>query len=37
MITSDYIPPGATIIDMGTNRITDTAEAERSSRNFRRA
>jgi methylenetetrahydrofolate dehydrogenase (NADP+)/methenyltetrahydrofolate cyclohydrolase len=29
MITSDYIRPGATVIDVGTNRITDPAEAER--------
>jgi methylenetetrahydrofolate dehydrogenase (NADP+) / methenyltetrahydrofolate cyclohydrolase len=29
MITSDYIRPGATVIDVGTNRITDAAEAER--------
>jgi methylenetetrahydrofolate dehydrogenase (NADP+)/methenyltetrahydrofolate cyclohydrolase len=29
MITSDYIRPGATVIDVGTNRITDPALAER--------
>jgi methylenetetrahydrofolate dehydrogenase (NADP+) / methenyltetrahydrofolate cyclohydrolase len=29
MITSDYIREGATVIDVGTNRITDAAEAER--------
>jgi methylenetetrahydrofolate dehydrogenase (NADP+) / methenyltetrahydrofolate cyclohydrolase len=29
MITSDYIRPGATVIDVGTNRITDAAEAAR--------
>jgi len=29
MITGDYIRPGATVIDVGTNRITDSAEAER--------
>ncbi len=28
-ITSDYIRPGATVIDVGTNRITDPKEAER--------
>jgi methylenetetrahydrofolate dehydrogenase (NADP+)/methenyltetrahydrofolate cyclohydrolase len=29
MITADYIRPGATVIDVGTNRITDPVEAER--------
>ena len=29
MITHDYIRPGATVIDVGTNRITDPAEAAR--------
>ena len=29
MITADYIRPGATVIDVGTNRITDPALAER--------
>jgi len=29
MITSDYIRPGATVIDVGTNRISDAAQAER--------
>ncbi len=29
MITPDYIRSGATVIDVGTNRITDPAEAER--------
>src|SRR5580692_7601178 len=29
LITSDFIAPGATVIDVGTNRITDAAEAER--------
>ena len=29
MITSDYIRPGATVIDVGTNRITDAEEAAR--------
>jgi methylenetetrahydrofolate dehydrogenase (NADP+)/methenyltetrahydrofolate cyclohydrolase len=34
MITSDYIRPGATVIDVGTNRITDPAEAERIFKKF---
>ena len=29
MVTPDYIRPGATVIDVGINRITDAAEAER--------
>jgi methylenetetrahydrofolate dehydrogenase (NADP+) / methenyltetrahydrofolate cyclohydrolase len=29
MITADYIRPGATVIDVGTNRITNPALAER--------
>jgi methylenetetrahydrofolate dehydrogenase (NADP+)/methenyltetrahydrofolate cyclohydrolase len=29
MITADYIRPGATVIDVGTNRITDASQAER--------
>jgi len=29
MITSNYIRPGATVIDVGTNRITDPAQAEK--------
>jgi len=29
MITSNYIRPGATVIDVGTNRITDAAQAEK--------
>ncbi|MFZ0636097.1 MAG: bifunctional 5,10-methylenetetrahydrofolate dehydrogenase/5,10-methenyltetrahydrofolate cyclohydrolase [Candidatus Acidiferrales bacterium] len=29
MITSDYIRPGATVIDVGTNRITQASDAER--------
>src|SRR5580704_14822901 len=29
LITSDFISPGATVIDVGTSRITDAAEAER--------
>lgn len=28
MITPDYIRPGATVIDVGVNRITDAAQAE---------
>jgi methylenetetrahydrofolate dehydrogenase (NADP+)/methenyltetrahydrofolate cyclohydrolase len=28
MVTSDYIRPGATVIDVGINRITDPAKAE---------
>jgi len=28
-ITGDFIQPGATVIDVGMNRITDRAEAER--------
>jgi methylenetetrahydrofolate dehydrogenase (NADP+)/methenyltetrahydrofolate cyclohydrolase len=34
MITSDYIREGATVIDVGTNRITDAAEAERIFKKF---
>jgi methylenetetrahydrofolate dehydrogenase (NADP+)/methenyltetrahydrofolate cyclohydrolase len=29
LITADYIKPGATVIDVGTNRVADRAEAER--------
>jgi methylenetetrahydrofolate dehydrogenase (NADP+)/methenyltetrahydrofolate cyclohydrolase len=29
LITSDFIAPGTTVIDVGTNRITNPAEAER--------
>jgi methylenetetrahydrofolate dehydrogenase (NADP+)/methenyltetrahydrofolate cyclohydrolase len=29
MVTPDYIRPGATVIDVGINRVTDAAEAER--------
>ncbi len=29
LITSDFIAPGATVIDVGTNRITNPEEAER--------
>jgi methylenetetrahydrofolate dehydrogenase (NADP+)/methenyltetrahydrofolate cyclohydrolase len=34
MITPDYIRPGATVIDVGQNVITDKAEAERIFANF---
>jgi methylenetetrahydrofolate dehydrogenase (NADP+) / methenyltetrahydrofolate cyclohydrolase len=34
MITSDYIRPGATVIDVGQNVITDKGEAERIFANF---
>ena len=29
MVTRNFIKPGATVLDVGTNRITDAAEAER--------
>jgi methylenetetrahydrofolate dehydrogenase (NADP+)/methenyltetrahydrofolate cyclohydrolase len=29
MITPDYIRPGATVIDVGINRVTDSAQAEK--------
>ena len=29
LVTDDYIAPGATVIDVGTSRVTDPAEAER--------
>lgn len=29
MVTAEFIAPGATVIDVGTSRITDAAEAER--------
>jgi len=29
MVTPDYIRPGATVIDVGINRIVDAAEAEK--------
>jgi methylenetetrahydrofolate dehydrogenase (NADP+)/methenyltetrahydrofolate cyclohydrolase len=32
LITADFIKPGATVIDVGTSRITDRAEAERLGR-----
>jgi methylenetetrahydrofolate dehydrogenase (NADP+)/methenyltetrahydrofolate cyclohydrolase len=34
MVTPDYIRPGATVIDVGQNVITDPAEAERIFANF---
>jgi methylenetetrahydrofolate dehydrogenase (NADP+)/methenyltetrahydrofolate cyclohydrolase len=29
MVTSDYVKPGAVVVDVGMNRVTDAAEAER--------
>ena len=29
MVTGDFLAPGATVIDVGMNRVTDRAEAER--------
>jgi methylenetetrahydrofolate dehydrogenase (NADP+)/methenyltetrahydrofolate cyclohydrolase len=34
MVTGEYIRPGATVIDVGQNVITDRAEAERIFANF---
>src|SRR6202795_4429541 len=34
MITPDFIRPGATVIDVGINRITDAAQAEKFLANF---
>ncbi|MGH9793983.1 MAG: bifunctional 5,10-methylenetetrahydrofolate dehydrogenase/5,10-methenyltetrahydrofolate cyclohydrolase [Candidatus Acidiferrales bacterium] len=34
MVTADYIRPGATVIDVGQNVITDAAEAKRIFANF---
>ncbi|MGD0545413.1 MAG: bifunctional 5,10-methylenetetrahydrofolate dehydrogenase/5,10-methenyltetrahydrofolate cyclohydrolase [Candidatus Acidiferrales bacterium] len=34
MITPDYIRPGATVIDVGINRITDISQAEKIFANF---
>jgi methylenetetrahydrofolate dehydrogenase (NADP+) / methenyltetrahydrofolate cyclohydrolase len=34
MVTSDYVRPGATVIDVGQNVITDAAEAQRIFANF---
>jgi methylenetetrahydrofolate dehydrogenase (NADP+)/methenyltetrahydrofolate cyclohydrolase len=33
-VQGDWIRPGATVIDVGTNRVTDAKEAERLFRNF---
>jgi methylenetetrahydrofolate dehydrogenase (NADP+)/methenyltetrahydrofolate cyclohydrolase len=33
-VQADWIKPGAAVIDVGTNRVTDAAEAERLFRNF---
>ncbi len=33
-VQADWIQPGATVIDVGTNRVTDAAEAERLFANF---
>jgi methylenetetrahydrofolate dehydrogenase (NADP+)/methenyltetrahydrofolate cyclohydrolase len=33
-VQADWIRPGAAVIDVGTNRVTDTTEAERLLRNF---
>src|SRR5712671_2839758 len=33
-VEADWIKPGAAVIDVGTNRVTDPAEAERLLRNF---
>jgi methylenetetrahydrofolate dehydrogenase (NADP+)/methenyltetrahydrofolate cyclohydrolase len=33
-VAADWIRPGATVIDVGTNKVTDTAEAERLLKNF---
>jgi methylenetetrahydrofolate dehydrogenase (NADP+)/methenyltetrahydrofolate cyclohydrolase len=33
MLTADYIRPGAVVVDVGMNRITDRAEAARIFRN----
>jgi methylenetetrahydrofolate dehydrogenase (NADP+)/methenyltetrahydrofolate cyclohydrolase len=34
MVTPNYIRPGATVIDVGTNRVTDAAQAEKLFANF---
>jgi methylenetetrahydrofolate dehydrogenase (NADP+)/methenyltetrahydrofolate cyclohydrolase len=34
MVTPEYIRPGATVIDVGINRITDAAQAEKFFANF---
>jgi methylenetetrahydrofolate dehydrogenase (NADP+)/methenyltetrahydrofolate cyclohydrolase len=33
-VAADWIKPGATVIDVGTNKVTDAAEAERLVGNF---
>src|SRR5579862_1177704 len=33
-VQADWIKPGATVIDVGTNKVTDAAEAERLVKNF---
>jgi methylenetetrahydrofolate dehydrogenase (NADP+)/methenyltetrahydrofolate cyclohydrolase len=33
-VQADWVKPGATVIDVGTNRVTDAAEAERLFRDF---
>ena len=33
-VSADWIRPGATVIDVGTNKVTDAKEAERLLRNF---
>ena len=33
-VQPDWIRPGATVIDVGTNKVTDTGEAEKLLRNF---
>ncbi len=33
-VQADWIKPGAAVIDVGTNRVTDTAEAEKLLKNF---
>ena len=33
-VAADWIRPGATVIDVGTNKVTDAAEAERLVKNF---
>jgi methylenetetrahydrofolate dehydrogenase (NADP+)/methenyltetrahydrofolate cyclohydrolase len=33
-VAADWIRPGATVIDVGTNKVTDAAEAERLVGNF---
>ena len=34
LVEADWIKPGAAVIDVGTNRVTDAKEAERLFRNF---